>query len=82
MSSNVVNQKNFRAENVRRGRLLEYFTIGWNFLEAIVAVGAGIVAGSISLIGFGVDSLIECLSGFTLLWRLRINIKLKKLYAN
>lgn len=71
MSSNVVNQEIFRAENVRRGRSLEYLTIGWNLLEALVAVGAGTVAGSVSLVGFGVDSLIECASGFALLWRLR-----------
>jgi divalent metal cation (Fe/Co/Zn/Cd) transporter len=55
---------------VRRGRLLEYFTIGWNLLEAVVAVGSGIIAGSIALVGFGVDSLIESLSGSILLWRL------------
>ena len=55
---------------VRRGRLLEYFTIGWNLLEAVVAIGSGIIAGSIALVGFGVDSLIESLSGSILLWRL------------
>jgi divalent metal cation (Fe/Co/Zn/Cd) transporter len=59
----------FRAD-VRRGRRLEYFTLGWNLTEAAVAVGAGAVAGSIALVGFGVDSLIECLSGAILLWRL------------
>jgi hypothetical protein len=40
----------------RRGKRLEYFTIVWNSLEGIVAVIAGILAGSISLVGFGVDS--------------------------
>jgi 6-phosphofructokinase 1 len=45
-------------ENVRRGRRLEYFTIGWNLLEAFVSVVAGLIAGSIALIGFGIDSLI------------------------
>ena len=55
---------------IRRGKLLEYFTIGWNLLEALVAVGSGIVAGSIALVGFGIDSLIESLSGSILLWRL------------
>ncbi len=53
------------------GRRLEYFTLGWNALEAIIAVGAGLFAGSTALIGFGLDSVIESLSGAVLLWRLR-----------
>lgn len=56
---------------VRRGRRLEYFTVGWNLLEAAVAIGAGLLAGSIALIGFGIDSLIETSSGAVLLWRLQ-----------
>lgn len=60
-----------RAKLTARGRLLEYFTIGWNLLEAAVAVGAGLVANSPSLVGFGFDSLIESSSGAVLLWRLR-----------
>jgi divalent metal cation (Fe/Co/Zn/Cd) transporter len=56
--------------HLRRGRKLEYFTIGWNMVEAGVAVGAGWFAGSIALVGFGIDSLIESLSGSILLWRL------------
>jgi divalent metal cation (Fe/Co/Zn/Cd) transporter len=52
------------------GRRLEYFTVGWNLTEAAMAIGAGLFAGSIALIGFGVDSLIESLSGGILLWRL------------
>ncbi len=59
-----------RGRILRRGRRLEYFTLGWNVLEAVVAVVAGWYAGSIALIGFGVDSLIECTSGAVLLWRL------------
>jgi divalent metal cation (Fe/Co/Zn/Cd) transporter len=59
-----------RAHHLRRGRRLEYFTLGWNLLEALVAVVAGGIAGSIALVGFGVDSLIECVSGAVLLWRL------------
>ena len=59
-----------RSANVRRGRNLEYLTIGWNSLEAVVAIGAGLLAGSIALVGFGVDSVIESLSGAVLLWRL------------
>jgi divalent metal cation (Fe/Co/Zn/Cd) transporter len=59
-----------RTEHLRHGRKLEYFTIGWNIVEAGVAIGAGWFAGSIALMGFGVDSLIESLSGSVLLWRL------------
>src|SRR5579872_3728034 len=59
-----------RAALARRGRRLEYFTIGWNCLEGLVAVGAGVIAGSISLVGFGADSFIEVTSGAALLWRM------------
>jgi divalent metal cation (Fe/Co/Zn/Cd) transporter len=55
----------------RRALRLEYFTIGWNVIEAVVAIGAGIIAGSVALIGFGVDSGIEVISAIGLLWRLR-----------
>ena len=55
---------------VQRAKRLEYFTIAWNSIEGIVAVVAGILAGSISLVGFGVDSFIEVTSGAALLWRL------------
>ncbi len=60
-----------RANQLRAGRRLEYFTLGWNLTEAAVAVGAGLFARSIALIGFGIDSLIESLSGGILLWRLQ-----------
>jgi divalent metal cation (Fe/Co/Zn/Cd) transporter len=59
-----------RAATVDRGVNLEYFTVAWNFLEAVVALAAGAVAGSVALIGFGLDSLIEMSSGGILLWRL------------
>jgi divalent metal cation (Fe/Co/Zn/Cd) transporter len=62
-----------RALDIRSGRRLEYLTLAWNLIEAAVAVGAGIVAGSIALIGFGADSLIESLSGGILLWRLQVH---------
>jgi divalent metal cation (Fe/Co/Zn/Cd) transporter len=58
---------------VERGKRLEYFTIAWNTLEGIVAVVAGILAGSISLVGFGVDSFIEVTSGTALLWRMSVD---------
>jgi divalent metal cation (Fe/Co/Zn/Cd) transporter len=59
-----------RHDLVRRGRQLEYFTIAYNSAEGLVSIVAGIVAGSVSLIGFGLDSLIEVTSGAALLWRL------------
>lgn len=59
-----------RRAQIRRGQLLEYFTVGYNSLEGVLAIGAGIVAGSIALVGFGLDSAIEVVSGLALLWRL------------
>ena len=64
-------QEVIRDAAVRQGRRLEYFTVGWNLIEAAVALGAGFFAGSIALIGFGIDSLIETSSGAVLLWRLQ-----------
>jgi hypothetical protein len=58
-----------RERLIRRAKLLAWLGVGWHGVEAAIAVGAGIVAGSIALIGFGADSLIESLAGFTLLWR-------------
>jgi divalent metal cation (Fe/Co/Zn/Cd) transporter len=59
-----------RQELVRRGGRLEYFTVAWNSLEGIISIVAGSLAGSIALVGFGLDSLIEVTSGVALLWRL------------
>jgi divalent metal cation (Fe/Co/Zn/Cd) transporter len=62
-----------RADAARHGRKLEYFTIAWNSLEGLIAIAAGEIAGSISLVGFGIDSLIEVTSGATLLWRMGVD---------
>lgn len=70
MCAEILTQESVRFADVRRGRKLEYITIGWNSLEAVVAIGAGLFAGSVALVGFGVDSVIESLSGAVLLWRL------------
>jgi divalent metal cation (Fe/Co/Zn/Cd) transporter len=59
------------TQSLSRGRRLEYLTLAWNSLEAVGAITAGLIAGSIALVGFGFDSVIECASGATLLWRLR-----------
>jgi divalent metal cation (Fe/Co/Zn/Cd) transporter len=52
----------------RRARLLAWGGIGWHVVEFAIAVGAGVAAGSIALIGFGADSLIEALAGFVVIW--------------
>jgi divalent metal cation (Fe/Co/Zn/Cd) transporter len=62
-----------RPAAVLRGRRLEYFTVVWNTLEGLIAVVAGIIAGSISLVGFGIDSFIEVTSGSVLLWRMSVD---------
>src|SRR5436309_1074275 len=60
-----------RDSHLQRGIHLEYVTIAWNLIEGFVAIASGSIAGSIALIGFGLDSLIETSSGSILLWRLR-----------
>jgi divalent metal cation (Fe/Co/Zn/Cd) transporter len=60
-----------RAALVRRGQRLTWATLGYNSLEAVLSVGAGIAAGSVALVGFGVDSVIELSSSIAALWRLR-----------
>lgn len=71
MSQQVVNLGTVRRrELVRRGRRLEYLTVAYNSCEGLIGVVAGIVAGSVALVGFGFDSVIEVTSGVVLLWRL------------
>jgi cation diffusion facilitator family transporter len=55
----------------RRALWLEYLTVVCNAVEALVAIVAGVIAGSVALIGFGADSAIEVISAVALLWRLR-----------
>lgn len=59
-----------RPAAVRRVRLYNNLTIGWNIVEGVVAVAAGIAAGSISLIAFGLDSGVEVSTSLVLAWRL------------
>jgi divalent metal cation (Fe/Co/Zn/Cd) transporter len=54
----------------KKALLSEYFTVGWNVIEGVIAIAAGVYAGSIALIGFGLDSYIEVASGLVLIWRL------------
>ena len=60
-----------RADAVRRARWLNAATIGWNSIEGVIAVTAGVIAGSVSLVGFGFDSAIEVSAALILTWRLR-----------
>jgi divalent metal cation (Fe/Co/Zn/Cd) transporter len=60
-----------RAENLRRGLIVEGVTIAWMIVEAAVAIGVGISARSGAALAFGVDSLIELASAGVLVWRLR-----------
>jgi divalent metal cation (Fe/Co/Zn/Cd) transporter len=71
-----------RRAFVKRGRRLEYFTIAWNALEGLVAVVTGSIAGSISLVGFGIDSFIEVTSGSVLLWRMSVDAELRRRELN
>lgn len=59
------------APLIRRAVWLEWFTITWNVIEAVVAIGAGIAASSIALVGFGFDSSIESFAAAVVLWQLR-----------
>ena len=61
----------------KKGLFLEYITVVYNVLEAIVSIVFGSIAGSVALIGFGLDSVVESLSGLILIWRLRQHGKIK-----
>lgn len=60
-----------RPESVGRALRLEYLTIGWNLVEGLIAVSAAVLAGSVALLGFGIDSFVECASALVMVWRLR-----------
>ncbi|HKY34808.1 MAG TPA: cation transporter [Polyangiaceae bacterium] len=54
-----------------RALRLEYLTVGWNVVEGIVAISAAVAAGSVAILGFGIDSFVECASAGVMIWRLR-----------
>src|SRR5258705_5690527 len=68
-----------RVASLRRGVALEGVTVGYNALEGIVAIAAGLAAGSVAVTGFGIDSVIEVTSGALLWWRLRAELGLAPL---
>ncbi len=63
-----------RRAYLRHGLMLAGLTAGWNIVEGLVAVAAGLAAGSIALTGFGADSFVETASGAVMLWRLRAEL--------
>ena len=63
-----------RPDLVSRGLRLNWLTIGYNTVEAVVAIAAGLVAGSVALLGFGVDSGIEVTASVAAQWRLRADL--------
>ena len=71
-----------RHSAVRQGILLSYATIGYNALEAIGSLIAGLSAGSVALVGFGIDSVIEVIASVAVQWRLRIDADLSKRSAS
>jgi len=66
-----------REQVVRRGQRLTWATIAYNTLEAVIAIGAGLLAGSVALVGFGFDSVIELGSSLAGLWRLSADSSLE-----
>ena len=78
MSATAVNA---RATLVRKAFQLEYVTVGWMVIEAGVAISAGIAARSITLLAFGVDSLIELVSALVLIWRLTVELRRGQAFA-
>jgi len=62
----------------KRALWLSYFTVGYNILEGIISILAGSFAGSIALIGFGLDSFVESLSGGVMIWRFRKSGKISE----
>ncbi len=69
----------FQTERLyRKGLRLEYFTVGYNSIEAVASLAFGLAAHSIALVGFGLDSIVESLSGLILIWRLRQHGKIPK----
>ena len=74
----IQDRKTHEEELYRRGLRLEYFTVGYNLLEAAASITAGKLAGSVSLIGFGMDSIVESLSGVVMIWRLSVHDRIEK----
>jgi cation diffusion facilitator family transporter len=64
-----------RPELLRRGYLLAVAMVGWNVVEGVVAAAAGIVAASVALLGFGIDSFVETASSVVVAWRIHVELR-------
>lgn len=73
-----MNQKSKNADKFRLGLLLSYITVGYNVIEGVASVILGSITGSVALVGFGLDSFIESLSGSVMIWRLRKHGKISE----
>lgn len=62
----------------KKALFFSYFTVGYNIIEGFVSILAGLIAGSIALVGFGSDSFVESLSGIVMIWRFRKHGKISK----
>jgi divalent metal cation (Fe/Co/Zn/Cd) transporter len=77
----VMSETGVRAESASREDLirqafrLEYATVAWMVIEAGVAISSGVAAASVSLLAFGIDSLIELASACVLIWRLTVELR-------
>lgn len=70
-----------RSALIERAFLLEYLTVTWMVVEAVVAVWSGVISGSTSLVAFGLDSVIELASAGVLIWRLRVELRRGERFA-
>jgi cation diffusion facilitator family transporter len=71
-------QTRTRKKLIKKGLYLEYFTVAYNIVEAALSILFGSLAKSIALVGFGLDSIVESLSGMILIWRLRQHGKISE----
>ncbi len=62
----------------KKALLLSYFTVGYNLIEGVISISSGFLVGSTALLGFGIDSFVESLSGSVMIWRFRKADKLSK----
>jgi divalent metal cation (Fe/Co/Zn/Cd) transporter len=70
-----------RIPLIREAFRLEWFTIAWMTVEAVVAIGAGVTAGSLVLLAFGLDSVIELASAGVLMWRLSVELRRGQIFS-
>lgn len=71
METTTYKQDKIHSKHIQKGRILEYITVTWDILEALGSIIAAILSGSVALLSYGIDSVIEVTSGSVLLWRLQ-----------